>query len=331
MRLRSTIIILTALTGGVSTASALELKDITFDTAGAGKVVFSHKVHLKKKAEKTANVSCKSCHSTAKETKKHYTMADMEKGKSCGKCHNGQVAFTINKCTGCHKVKEITFKVKETGPVHFSHTAHLKNMQCNACHTKLYATSHSKKQVSMAEMEKGKSCGACHDGTKAFSIEQCDACHPTPKEIVFNVKSAGPTIFSHSKHVANYKCNACHTKLYAIGVNKHITMAAMEKGKSCGACHNTKEAFAVAECQKCHPVKDINFKVANASNVKFSHTNHLAMYKCNACHTGTFPLKSGGKPVTMSQMQKAKSCGACHDGKTAFTVTGNCDSCHVRG
>ena len=327
MSFRSTIIILAAFAGGVSGASALELKDIPFETAGAGTVVFSHNSHLKKKTEKSANVSCKACHATASESKIHYTMADMEKGKSCGKCHTGRQAFSVNNCTGCHKVKEITYKVKQTGPVRFSHTRHLQSLQCSACHTMLYATGFNK-TVSMSEMEEGKSCGACHNGQKAFSIDQCDSCHPT-KDIVFKVKETGPTLFSHKNHIKTYDCSACHTKLYAAGANKRVSMAAMEKGKSCGACHNAKEAFAVSECQKCHPVKEITFKVAKASNVKFSHKAHLSMYKCGDCHTGTFPTKTGNKPVTMAEMKTAKSCGACHDGKAAFSVQENCDSCHA--
>lgn len=330
MGLRSTIIMLAALIGGVTGASALEIKDITYNTKGGGKVVFSHKVHLAKKSQNTANVSCKVCHTTPSKSKKvSYTMADMERGKSCGQCHTGKKAFSLSKCTGCHKVKEITYNVKSTGTVLFSHNKHLKTMQCQACHNKLYATG-SNKTVSMAEMEKGKSCGACHNGTKAFSIAKCDACHPTPKEIVFKVKETGPTVFSHSKHIEMYKCDSCHTKLYAIGKNKPVSMQAMEKGKSCGACHNAKEAFAVSECQKCHPIKEVKFKAANVKDVKFSHSEHLSMYKCSDCHTGTFPAKSGNKPVSMAEMQKGKSCGVCHDGKAAFTVSGNCDSCHVK-
>jgi c(7)-type cytochrome triheme protein len=330
MRLRTTILILAGLSCAASGASALDLKEITFDTPGAGKVVFSHKVHLKKKTEKSANVSCKACHPTPSQPDRHYTMADMEDGKSCGKCHTGQQAFSISKCTGCHKVKEITFKVKETGPVRFSHAKHLERMQCNACHNGLYATGPNK-SVSMAEMDKGKSCGACHNGVKAFSIEKCGACHPNPKQVVFRVKETGPTVFSHGKHVARYKCSVCHTKLYALGSNRHVSMAAMEKGKSCGTCHNAKEAFSVSQCGRCHPVKDVKFRVASIGDVRFSHQAHLATYKCNACHTRTFPLRTGNRPVTMSEMYKAKSCGACHDGESAFTVHGNCDTCHVRG
>lgn len=325
----SAFIVMVALAVGSSGAYALEIKDVTYNTDGGGKVVFSHQQHLKKKTAKSPNVSCKSCHENPRTAKTKYTMADMEKGKSCGKCHNGQRAFSVAKCTGCHKVKNVTFQIKETGPVVFSHVKHLKSMQCSACHNALYKTGPNK-SVSMAEMDKGKSCGACHNGGKAFALAKCDGCHPAPKQVVFKVKETGPTVFSHSKHVEMYSCSACHTKLYPLGSGKAVTMAAMEKGKSCGACHNAKEAFAVAQCEKCHPVQEVKFRVSRVGDVKFSHSSHLGMYKCGECHTRTFPTKRGAKPVSMAEMKKAKSCGACHDGKSAFSVTGNCDSCHLR-
>jgi len=40
-------------------AAALEIKDKIFVTDNAGKVVFSHDSHLKKKNAKSPNVSCK--------------------------------------------------------------------------------------------------------------------------------------------------------------------------------------------------------------------------------------------------------------------------------
>jgi c(7)-type cytochrome triheme protein len=32
--------------------------------------------------------------------------------------------------------------------------------------------------------------------------------------------------------------------------------------------------------------------------------------------------------VSMDQMGQGESCGACHDGDTAFTVEDNCGNCH---
>ncbi len=252
MRFRWTAYILAALLGSASLTSALELKDKTFNTENAGKVVFSHTLHLKKKNAKSANVGCKACHNGNMRDNVRYTMADMDKGKSCGICHNGKKAFALAKCTACHKVREVTFKVKETGPVLFSHTRHLKTMQCGACHSKLFKTGPNKR-VDMAQMERGKSCGACHNGKKAFALGACTKCHPV-KEKNYKVADAGNVTFSHKIHIDMYRCQECHNKLYIPGSgNRTVSMAEMEAGKSCGACHDSKTAFTVKEnCDKCH-------------------------------------------------------------------------------
>ncbi len=66
----------------------------------------------------------------------------------------------------------------------------------------------------------------------------------------------GLAVFSHEAHVAGMSlmCTECHDKLYTNAKqHKVITMKAMQKGKSCGACHNGKKAFSVkGDCAKCH-------------------------------------------------------------------------------
>jgi c(7)-type cytochrome triheme protein len=66
----------------------------------------------------------------------------------------------------------------------------------------------------------------------------------------------GDVLFSHAAHVsgAGKKCTTCHPKLYTdVKQHKSVTMKAMQKGKSCGACHDGKEAFSVKDnCAKCH-------------------------------------------------------------------------------
>ncbi len=236
-------------------AAALEIKDKTFITENAGKVVFSHDSHLKKKNAKSPNISCKVCHNSTMGKGIHYTMAQMEQGKSCGQCHNGTAAFALHKCTGCHKVKDIAFKVKETGPVLFKHSVHLQNnISCSACHNTLFTTG-SNPPVSMAAMEKGKSCGACHNGEKAFPLAECSGCHPT-KEITFIDKNAGNITFSHKNHTGLYKCGECHPLLFKTSRSKNrVSMKKMEAGKSCGSCHDGKIAFSVKEnCAACHKI-----------------------------------------------------------------------------
>jgi len=74
---------------------------------------------------------------------------------------------------------DITLKNKG-GDVLFSHDAHVDGMAqaCTECHDKLYTSSKQHSKVTMKQMQKGKSCGACHNGKKAFSVKgECAKCH----------------------------------------------------------------------------------------------------------------------------------------------------------
>jgi c(7)-type cytochrome triheme protein len=75
-------------------------------------------------------------------------------------------------------------------------------------------------------------------------------------DVQFSLKKGGDVTFSHENHVAGVglSCTACHPTPYTTGA-KHVrvTMAEMQKGRSCGLCHNGKKAFSVKkDCQKCH-------------------------------------------------------------------------------
>lgn len=305
-------------------AVGIELRDEIYTTKDAGKVVFSHKAHLTKKDVRS---NCKTCHNDIFDMKKrtHHSMADMEEGKSCGACHNGKQAFSINKCAKCHEVRDVVFQVDATGPTKFSHKKHIGKRQCGSCHPQLYKIGQSN-ITGMAAMEEGKSCGACHNGRDTFSIQKCSRCHPT-RELKIAVKETGPVVFSHKKHTAVSRCENCHTKLYPVKGRTKVTMADMQKGKSCGACHNGTAAFALQKCTGCHPLKEkIKFKAK--WNAKFEHSPHLAKYSCDKCHPALYAPGSGNRPVTMGEMEKGKSCGACHNGKIAFKVTESCVQCH---
>jgi c(7)-type cytochrome triheme protein len=309
------------------TATALDIKEITYTTKDAGKVIFSHNIHMK---QKMVNSNCKSCHDNIYDMKKKssYTMAQMEKGKSCGACHDGSKAFPLKDCSRCHKVKEISYLKNAGGATKFSHEQHLTKYQCGACHPSIFAAGPNKR-ATMADMEKGKSCGACHNGKKAFPLSDCGACHQI-KEVTFKIKETGPVKFSHTVHTKKQKCNDCHAKIYPMGDTRRYTMADMENGKSCGACHNGKPLFSVSECAKCHPVKELSFKkIQGAGPASFSHVAHLnKKVSCSACHTKVYPLGRSNKVVTMEEMYNGKSCGVCHDGKQAFSSKDWCVKCH---
>lgn len=76
---------------------------------------------------------------------------------------------------------------------------------------------------------------------------------------------------------------------------------------------------------------DITLK-NKGGNVIFSHEAHVAGMglKCNECHDKLYTNAKQHKKISMKQMQKGKSCGACHNGKAAFGVTGDCAKCHKK-
>ncbi|MBI1920610.1 MAG: cytochrome c3 family protein [Geobacter sp.] len=75
---------------------------------------------------------------------------------------------------------DITLKGGKAGDVLFSHDVHVTDvgLGCKECHTKLYLNTKKHRHVTMKQMGMGKSCGACHNGKKAFSVKgDCGKCH----------------------------------------------------------------------------------------------------------------------------------------------------------
>jgi len=339
MKFRCTVVSLCLSLLFTMPALAKETKDVLFKFKNADPVVFSHDLHLSKYSN-----NCRICHNAIFDLKKrrHFTMAEMEKTKSCGACHTGIKAFSVvseKDCVRCHKgaPKNVVYKIKGTADATFSHEAHLAKTggKCKSCHNGTVITG-SGKPVTMAQMEKGKTCGTCHNGKKAFSVAgNCGNCHKglKPKDITFVMKGISNATFSHTMHTGMYGCNDCHTKTFPFKAGAvHTSMGDMEQGKSCGTCHNGKDAFSVAgSCDKCHngfKPGNITFKT-EAGEAKFSHDIHTGMYKCADCHTKTFPFKAGSQKKTMTDMETGKSCGLCHNGKDAFSVKGDCGKCHA--
>ncbi len=144
--------------------------------------------------------------------------------------------------------------------------------------------------------------------------------------------AVGRVRFSHFQHLeaVGNDCVLCHNRVFHIdtGKNLPVDMTDMEQGKSCGACHNGSKAFSVSDdCASCHPTRDISFKVEEGDAL-FSHEIHTDMYSCGDCHPDLFIADSSSRRISMAQMAEGASCGACHDGDTAFSVEDKCESCH---
>lgn len=72
-----------------------------------------------------------------------------------------------------------TVEYLKGGKVVFDGNTHAKT-KCNACHPAIFKMKKGAAEMTMKDMEAGKFCGACHDGTKAFSVKdtaKCGECH----------------------------------------------------------------------------------------------------------------------------------------------------------
>ncbi len=63
-------------------------------------------------------------------------------------------------------------------PVVFPHWFHRVRFRCKVCHTDLgMKFKAGGNEINMLKIIDGQYCGACHNGTVAWSVENCDLCH----------------------------------------------------------------------------------------------------------------------------------------------------------
>lgn len=92
-----------AVTAGIVFASSYPETPIIYSKPVQG-VIFSHKAHVEKR------LTCDMCHPHTFEMQalkvqdnKDFAMDALYKGKYCGSCHNGSLAFASNtRCATCH-------------------------------------------------------------------------------------------------------------------------------------------------------------------------------------------------------------------------------------
>jgi c(7)-type cytochrome triheme protein len=76
--------------------------------------------------------------------------------------------------------KTVEYAGGGAGKVVFDGKSHAdKGLKCNDCHTKIFQMKKGA-TITMADMNAGKNCGECHNGTKAFKSSdaaECAKCH----------------------------------------------------------------------------------------------------------------------------------------------------------
>jgi c(7)-type cytochrome triheme protein len=73
--------------------------------------------------------------------------------------------------------KTVEFDGKGAGKVMFDGKAHAaKGLKCADCHPGVFKMKKGAETMTMKDMEEGKFCGKCHNGTKAFDSKGADNC-----------------------------------------------------------------------------------------------------------------------------------------------------------
>jgi c(7)-type cytochrome triheme protein len=63
-------------------------------------------------------------------------------------------------------------------PVVFPHWFHRVRFRCKVCHTDLgFKFQAGGNDINMVKIIDGQYCGACHNGSVAWAVENCDLCH----------------------------------------------------------------------------------------------------------------------------------------------------------
>jgi c(7)-type cytochrome triheme protein len=82
------------------------------------------------------------------------------------------------------------------------------------------------------------------------------------------------------------------------------------------------------------PGKTVEYAGGSAGKVIFSGDTHGAKQgmKCNDCHPKPWGMKKGAFKMTKEDHGKTENCGACHDGKKAFSQSteADCGKCHMK-
>lgn len=77
--------------------------------------------------------------------------------------------------------KTVDFDGKGGGKVEFSGKVHAdKGLKCADCHPAAFKMKKGADAITMKDINDGKFCGTCHNGTKAFSAKDaanCAKCH----------------------------------------------------------------------------------------------------------------------------------------------------------
>lgn len=212
--------------------------------------------------EAISGIPCFKCHSyqrfASSEKGIFSHLMHRDAGYHCNQCHSFKphsfMKTNTSLCNDCHRLKMFTYSVSGF-PAKFNHETHAK-LGCKECHKGIFGMKRGAVKMTMDSIYRGRYCGACHNGKKAFPSSECALCHEMKtfkKAVLYKVEGIGDVSFSHEFHTQMFGCDNCHSTFFEMKrTEKKMTMDSMYAGKYCGSCHNGEKASPLTECKKCH-------------------------------------------------------------------------------
>jgi hypothetical protein len=292
----------------------------------------------------TAGAACLPCHrDLATENQlapSHPTAASC----ATAACHDGRAAFAITeRCTQCHREAPSTFYAVARPTqrfVHRQHAAALAAVPCQGCH-RLGSASSGAAAATAATIERAghAACASCHAADfGAAEPVICGACHSSTepwRTLRADRLPADRTEFgARLDHAAHPQpCERCHTLDTA---SRQLRPPRDHSACTGNGCHQTAGGAApmLTECAGCHQLELVVEREQQRRRApwsvrqRFDHVRHRsdgngAALACASCHTSVV-----GALARMPTPAK-RTCEPCHDGRTAFSVTGvGCNRCH---
>jgi c(7)-type cytochrome triheme protein len=201
-------------------------------------------------------------------------------------------------------------------PVVFSHWSHRSRYTCRVCHQELgFSMRKGDTGITRPQYLAGKFCGACHNGTIAFTVKdgpqaQCKKCHmDTTKDLEQKFSD-----FANSLPMAPFG-------------NGIDWSAALKDGAVKPANTFDSSFVAIPFPEKLR--QPIKLGTASPrSDVSFSHEDHFAELDCSSCHPDIFNIKKKTTAdFSMDSNIFGNFCGACHM-QVAFPMN-DCRRCHL--
>ena len=200
-------------------------------------------------------------------------------------------------------------------PVVFSHWSHRSRYTCRVCHQELgFGMRRGDSGITRRQYLAGKFCGACHNGTVAFTVQdgpkaQCGKCH------------LGDTIQLEEQ----FEDFSRDLPLSSFG-NGIDWAAVLNDGtiQPANALNQAAETLSLPDKLR-QPLK--LGTASPRSDVSFSHEEHFAELDCSSCHPEIFNIKKKSTAAfSMETNVFGSFCGACHM-LVAFPMN-DCRRCH---